>query len=54
VGWLYLFRRKKLRLCPLQDERVVCDGICKSSDRMCAVYVEMFDLAVNVWGVPFR
>ena len=42
-----MFRRNKLRLCVVQDKKVVCDGLCKASDKMCAVHVEMFDLAVN-------
>ena len=40
--------QKEHRLCPIQNKKkVVCDGICKSSEGMCAVYVRRFDVVVN-------
>jgi hypothetical protein len=43
---------KKLRLCPLQSKKVVCDGLCKvvsdnSAPHLCSVFVEAFDSLVN-------
>jgi hypothetical protein len=43
---------KKLRLCPVQDRKVVCDGLCKvvfddSACHLCPVFVKSFDLALN-------
>lgn len=43
---------KKLRLCPLQSKKVVCDGLCKvvydnSVPHLCSVFEESFDLLVN-------
>jgi hypothetical protein len=43
---------KKLRLCPLQSKKVVCDGLCKvvfdnSACHLCSVFEESFDSLVN-------
>lgn len=43
---------KKLRFCPLQSKKVVCDGLCKvvsddSAPHLCSVFVEAFDSLVN-------
>ena len=51
-----LLGRKVLRFCFTKGRKVVCDGLCRvtfsvvngaESVRMCPVWVEAFDLAVN-------
>jgi len=46
-------RKKKLRLCPSQDKKVVCDGVCNfvSADGVvyiCPVRQKALDIALNV------
>jgi hypothetical protein len=57
VGVDCLLGRRVLRLCFVKGRKVVCDGLCHvtfsvvnggaESVRMCPVWEEAFDLAVN-------
>ena len=45
--------KKKLRLCPLQDKKVVCDGLCNvvfddDVAHICSVRERALDVALNV------
>jgi len=46
-------RKKKLRLCPIQDKKVVCDGLCNvvfddDAVHICSMREKTLDAALNV------
>jgi len=46
-------RKKKLRLCPSQDKKIVCDGLCNvvfddNVVHICSVREKALDVALNV------